>query len=76
METNQMNKEVEIGILPFTWRDVMRSFEVGQEKKFPTNGPTMVLAVRGAIFRYQNATSTQFTTNVDEDGFIHIRRVK
>lgn len=71
-----MNKDVEIGELPFTWRDVMRSFEVGQEKKFPTNGPTMVLAVRGAIFRYQNATNTQFTTNVDEDGFIHIKRVK
>lgn len=76
METNQMNKDVEIGVLPFTWRDVMRTFEVGQEKKFPTNGPTMVLAVRGAICRYQNDTGTQFTTNVDEEGYIHIRRIK
>ena len=76
METNQTNQLVEVGELPFTWRDVMRSFEVGQEKKFPTNGPTMVLAVRGAIFRYQKATGAQFTTNVDEEGYIHIKRVE
>lgn len=76
METNQANYDVEVGMLPFTWRDVMRSFSVGQEKKFPTNGPTMVLAVRGAIFRYQKATQTQFTTSVDEDGYIHIKRIE
>jgi hypothetical protein len=76
METNQMNKEVEIGGLPFTWRDVLRAYEPGDERKYPTPSPTMVTTVRNAIFRYQNDTGTQFTTNVDEEGYIHIKRIK
>lgn len=76
METNQMNKDVEIGVLPFTWRDVLKAYSPGDEKKYPATSPTMVMAVRSAIFRYQNDTGTQFTTNVDEEGYIHIRRIK
>ena len=71
METNQMNKEVEIGMIPFTWRDVLKTFEPGDEKKYPA-----LSTIRGAIFRYQTNTEMQFTTSVDEEGYIHIRRIK
>lgn len=76
METNQMNKEVEIGMIPFTWRDVLKTFEPGDEKKYPALSTTTLSTIRGAIFRYQTNTEMQFTTSVDEEGYIHIRRIK
>lgn len=76
METNQMNKEVEIGRIPFTWRDVLKTFEPGDEKKYPALSTTALSTIRGAIFRYQTNTEMQFTTSVDEEGYIHIRRIK
>ena len=75
METNQMNKEVEIGMIPFTWRDVLKTFEPGDEKN-PALSTTTLSTIRGAIFRYQTNTEMQFTTSVDEEGYIHIRRIK
>lgn len=76
METNQTNQEVEIGMLPFTWLDVLNGYGVGDEKKYPTPSPTTVSTVRNAIFRCQNSTEMRFTTNVDEEGYIHIKRIK
>lgn len=76
METNQMNKNVEIGELPFTWRDVLKTFRPGDEKRYPAFSTTTLSTIRGAIFRYQTNTEMQFTTSVDEEGYIHIRRIK
>lgn len=76
METNQMNKKIEVGELPFTWMDVLNAFEIGEEKKYPAPSPTTVPTVRNAIFRCQNSTEMRFTTNVDEEGYIHIKRIK
>lgn len=76
METNQTNQEVEIGMLPFTWRDVLKAYAPGDEKKYPATSPTTVIVVRSTICRYQNDTGTQFSTNVDEEGYIHIKRLK
>ena len=76
METNQMNKMVEIGELPFTWLDVLKTFRPGDEKKYPAFSTTTLSTIRGAIFRYQTNTEMQFTTSVDEEGYIHIKRIR
>ena len=76
MKTKQMKNEVEIGRIPFTWRDVLKTFEPGDEKKYPALSTTTLSTIRGAIFRYQTNTEMQFTTSVDEEGYIHIRRIK
>lgn len=76
METNQMNREVETGMTPFTWRDELGTFEPGDEKKYPALSTTTLSTIRGAIFRYRTNTQMQFTTSVDEEGYIHIRRIR
>lgn len=76
METNQMNKEVKTGMIPFTWRDELRTFEPGDEKKYPALSTTTLSTIRGAIFRHRTNTQMQFTTSVDEEGYIHIKRIR
>lgn len=57
--------QVEEGTLPFTWVDVLRSFEIGQTKRFPVNSAGMVSTIRSHIGRYQHVTGKDFSTSCE-----------
>lgn len=59
----QMNEEVYP--LPFTWRDVLKGFEIGQSKLFPVCDAAMVSTVRSIIGKYQASTDAKFSTRTE-----------
>ena len=66
-------------IAPFTWREALDQFEVGDIKKFKTSGAKMVARVRGNITRHQQDRNTGFATQVvAENGveYFYIERLK
>lgn len=72
MENN--NGFIEDGQLPFGWKEVLQSFEVGQTKRYRIN-PGMVSTIRGHIMRFQRTVGSKFTSRCDEC-YIYITRIE
>ena len=68
------NGFVEEGQLPFGWKEVLHSFEVGQTKRFRIS-PAMVSTIRGHIMRFQRTIGFKFSSRCDEC-YIYITRIE
>lgn len=76
-EQQNLNEDIQVqeGMLPITWRDILSGFATGETKRFHITNIATVVTLRSHITKYQRSSNVKFSSR-SEGEFLYVTRLK